>query len=109
MIKVTTRKGEICLEDEYDLLVGLTREEAAKLMLDLATALGHNKLTFGTAPEVPPDPALILAQRIASISAETGLKPRLVLSIINELRWDAEVAAEKAQEAAAPQENQTDD
>jgi hypothetical protein len=52
----------------------------------------------------PPDPALILAQRIASISKATGLKPGLVGRIIQSLRWEAEDA--KALEAAAPQENQ---
>jgi hypothetical protein len=57
----------------------------------------------------PPAPALILAQRIASIAAETGLKPRLVLAIINEMKWDEETKVEKAAaRAAAPQENQPD-
>jgi hypothetical protein len=60
-------------------------------------------------PSTPPDPALLLAQRIASISAETGLKPGLVGRIIQSLRWEAEDAAEKATEAEAPQENPTDD
>jgi hypothetical protein len=56
----------------------------------------------------PPDPALLLAQRIASISAETGLKPRHVLSIVNQIRWEKEDEAFEARPAAAPQENQPD-
>jgi hypothetical protein len=61
-------------------------------------------------PSTPPDPALLLAQRIASISAETGLKPRLVLAIINEMKWDEETKAEKAAaKAAATHENPTND
>jgi hypothetical protein len=62
------------------------------------------------AATTPPDPALLLAQRIASISAETGLKPRLVLAIINEMKWDEETKAEKAAaKAAATHENPTND
>ena len=51
------------------------------------------------------DPALELAQRIARIAAETGLKPRMVWSIIDGLRWTEITAAEKAQQAEASQEN----
>jgi hypothetical protein len=102
-ITVSTKMGSIFLDDEYDLLAELAREEAAELMLDIAKALGYNKLTFGTHP----DPALLLAQRIVAISAETGLKPRMVGRIIQSLRWEAEEA--KEHQAAAPQENPTDD
>jgi hypothetical protein len=59
-------------------------------------------------PSTPPDPALLLAQRIVAISNATGLKPGMVGRIIQSLKWEAEAAAEKAKEAAAPQENPTD-
>jgi hypothetical protein len=55
-----------------------------------------------------PDPALLLAHRIAAIAAETGLKPRHVLSIVNQIRWEKEDEAFEATKAAAPQENQPD-
>jgi hypothetical protein len=91
---------------DRDFYLTLTTQGAFDLMVEIAQALRVATPIKSTSPaaSTPPDPALILAQRIASISAETGLKPRLVMSIINELRWDAEVAAEKA-----AQENQTDD
>jgi hypothetical protein len=107
VIKVTAKMGAIFLDDEYDLLAELSREEAAALMLDIAKALGHNKIVFGSIPPEPDDPALMLARRIASIAAETGLKPRLVYNIVNHIDWQEEDKAEKASAAAAPKENPT--
>lgn len=66
-------------------------------------------LSVTPVPQSPvPDPALELARRIMSIANETGLKPRLVYAIIGNVEWEAKIAAEKAAEAAAPQENPTD-
>jgi hypothetical protein len=88
--------------------VGITHYRAFDLMVALAEALKIATPVHTPSATTPPDPALLLAQRIASISAETGLKPGMVGRIIQSLKWEAEAAAEKAKEAAAPQENPTD-
>ncbi len=82
----------------------MTKTEAERLCLDLAGALSY-QLVDSSAPEVstPADPALLLAQRIARIAAETGLKPGMVFRIVNQLNWEAQEAAQ----AAAPQEDIT--
>jgi hypothetical protein len=94
MIDVKKRDERIVIDDGYDCLISFNFSEARLVAQAILSLLPT------------PDPALILAQRIASISAETGLKPGMVGRIIQSLKWEAEAAAEKAKEAAAPQENQ---
>jgi hypothetical protein len=88
--------------------VGITHYRAFDLMVALAEALKIATPVHTPSATTPPDPALLLAQRIASISAETGLKPRLVYNIVNHIDWQEEDKAEKAKQAAVPQENNTD-
>jgi hypothetical protein len=106
-IKVIQRDETIIIDDGKDLLGYLTHLEAAALSTDLAQAVGID-VTLTTACKCNPstdDPALLLAQRIASISAETGLKPGLVYSIVCHIRWDSPA---HVLEVEAPQENLTD-
>lgn len=79
--------------------LSLGESDARELAYKILTHIGDIPPLFA-----PPDPALLLAQRIARIATETGLKPRLVYLIVNQVKWDAE----QAKEAAAPQENPTD-
>jgi len=79
--------------------LSLGESDARELAYKILTHIGDIPPLFS-----PPDPALLLAQRIARIATETGLKPRLVYLIVNQVKWDTE----QAKEAAAPQENHTD-
>jgi hypothetical protein len=92
---------------DRDFYLTLTTQGAFDLMVEIAQALRVATPIKSTSPaaSTPPDPALLLAQRIASIAAETGLKPRIVFNIVNHAYWEEK----EALEATSPQENHTDD
>jgi hypothetical protein len=101
MIEVTKNNLSHYLLSINNRQIILAEDEAKTLYYALFGALAEEVPPVETpAASTHPDPALLLAQRIASISAETGLKPRLVYLIVNQLKWDAQEI-----EAAAPQEN----
>jgi hypothetical protein len=101
MIEVTKSNLSHYLIEINNRQLILGQNEATELCLKLRKHLAGDSEVFS----IPPDPALELAQRIASISAETGLKPRIVFNIVNHAYWEEK----EALEAAAPQENSTDE
>jgi hypothetical protein len=106
MIEVTKNNLSHYLLSINNRQIILAEDEAKTLYYALFGALAEEVPPVETpAASTHPDPALLLAQRIASISAETGLKPRIVFNIVNHAYWEEK----EALEAAAPQENPTDD
>jgi hypothetical protein len=106
MIEVTKNNLSHYLLSINNRQIILAEDEAKTLYYALFGALAEEVPPVETpAASTHPDPALLLAQRIASISAETGLKPRIVFNIVNHAYWEEK----EALEAAAPQENSTDE
>jgi hypothetical protein len=98
VVSITTANEMVIVWDKW--ITALDLETANQLARDIFRAIDNlgDKVPVST----PDDPALTLARRIASISAETGLKPGMVGRIIQSLKWDEE---QKKLAAPAPQEN----